>query len=87
MVFAGTSTILFAIVNAAKVIPYWELHQFSHFDTRLVVSLAPAAIIGTVAGRKLTQMLPDGLFFRLIQITLLLLSLKLIGDYALTLFA
>lgn len=87
MVFAGTSTILFAIVNAAKVIPYWELQQFSHFDTRLVVSLAPAAIIGTVAGRKLTQMLPDGLFFRLIQITLLLLSLKLIGDYALTLFA
>ncbi|QFY63484.1 sulfite exporter TauE/SafE family protein (plasmid) [Rhizobium grahamii] len=81
MKFAGTATILFAIVNAAKIIPYWELHQFSNFDTKLVLWLAPAAIVGTVVGKRLTQMLPDGVFFRIIEVTLLLLSLKLIADY------
>lgn len=85
MRFAGTSTILFAAVNAAKVVPYWQLQQFSQFDTRLALWLAPPALVGTVAGRRLTQILPDGLFFRLIQITLLALSVKLIADYLVTL--
>ena len=81
MKFAGTSTILFAIINAAKVIPYWELQQFSNFDSTLVLWLLPAAIIGTVVGKRLTQILPEKLFFRIVEITLLLLSLKLIADY------
>lgn len=81
MKFAGTSTILFAIVNAAKILPYWELQQFSQFDTTLALWLLPTAIAGTFVGAKLTRILPDGLFFLLIQITLLLLSLKLIADY------
>jgi uncharacterized membrane protein YfcA len=81
LTFAGTSTILFAIVNAAKILPYWQMQQFSHYDTSLLAWLGPAAIIGTVAGRRLTQIIPDGLFFRIVQITLLLLSIKLIVDY------
>jgi hypothetical protein len=87
MKFAGTSTILFAIVNAAKIIPYWELKQFSDFDAPLVLRLVPAAILGTIVGKELTQILPDGLFFRIVQITLLLLSLKLIADWIVTLVA
>jgi uncharacterized membrane protein YfcA len=81
MTFAGTATILFAIINAAKIVPYWELHQFQNFDTALVLWLAPAAIVGTVVGKRLTQVLPDGVFFRIIEISLLGLSLKLIADY------
>ncbi|CAH0342461.1 sulfite exporter TauE/SafE family protein [Rhizobium sp. CECT 9324] len=81
MTFAGTSTILFAIINAAKVIPYWELQQFSNFDSTLVLWLMPAAIIGTVVGKRLTQVLPESLFFRIVEIGLLFLSLKLIADF------
>ena len=81
MKFAGTATILFAIVNAAKIVPYWELQQFASFDTTLVLWLAPAAIAGTVVGKQLTQILPAAVFFRVIEVTLLLLSLKLIADY------
>ncbi|WP_313196799.1 sulfite exporter TauE/SafE family protein [Shinella zoogloeoides] len=81
MVFAGTSTILFAIVNAAKIIPYWQMRQFENFDIPLALWLAVPAIAGTVVGRSLTMMIPDGIFFRLIEITLLSLSLKLISDY------
>ncbi|UJW77295.1 sulfite exporter TauE/SafE family protein [Rhizobium sp. SL42] len=84
MKFAGTSTILFAIINAAKVIPYWELQQFSNFDGSLVLWLLPAAIVGTVVGKRLTQILPETLFFRIVEISLLLLSLKLIADYVLS---
>jgi len=82
MKFAGTSTILFAIINAAKIVPYWELQQFSNFDIRLVLWLAPAAFIGTFVGKRLTQVIPDGAFFRFVEITLLLLSVKLIADFA-----
>lgn len=81
MEFAGTSTILFAIVNAAKIVPYWQLKEFSGFDTSLALWILPAAIVGTVAGKKITRILPDGIFFTLIQITLLLLSIKLIADF------
>lgn len=81
MVFAGTSTILFAIVNAAKIVPYWQLRQFAQFDVNLASWIAPAAIIGTFVGRKLTKVIADKLFFRLVEITLLGLSIKLILDY------
>ena len=81
MKFAGTSTILFAIINAAKIVPYWELQQFANLDVRLMLGLAPAAILGTAIGKRLTEILPDGLFFRVVQVSLLLLSLKLIADY------
>jgi len=81
MKFAGTSTILFAVVNAAKIVPYWQLQQFVGMDSKLTCWLAAPAVVGTILGKKATQALPDGLFFRFIQISLLLLSLKLIADY------
>lgn len=82
MTFAGTSTILFAAINAAKIWPYWELGQFSGIDMTVAFWLLPAAGIGTVLGKKLTEVLPDKIFFRAIEVTLLLLSVKLISDYA-----
>lgn len=84
MTFAGTSTILFAIVNAAKIIPYWQMRQFENFDIPLALWLAVPAIVGTVIGRRLTMIIPEGVFFRLVEITLLGLSLKLIWDYLAT---
>ncbi|MBB3543505.1 sulfite exporter TauE/SafE family protein [Rhizobium sp. BK399] len=81
VVFAGTSTILFAIVNAAKIVPYWQLRQFAQFDVNLASWIVPAAIIGSFVGRKLTKVIPDKLFFRLVEIALLGLSIKLILDY------
>lgn len=82
LVFAGTSTITFAVINAAKIIPYWELSSFSDVDAKLAAVVFPVGIIGTFAGAKLTKVIPDGLFFRLVQITLFLISLKLVADAA-----
>src|SRR5262249_11930579 len=65
--FAGTSTILFAIVNAAKIVPYWQLGQFAPGSLKTGLMLLPAAIAGTIAGALLKRIVPDKRFFRLVR--------------------
>ena len=81
LAFAGTATILFAIINAAKLIPYWELNSFSAIDPKLPLLVLPVGILGTWVGAKLTRVLPDRLFFALVQAALFLVSLKLVWDF------
>ena len=78
--FAGTATILFAIINAAKIWPYQQLRPYSTDDLLSAAVLIPAALIGTVMGAYLTRKMTDVWFFRIIQAGLLLVSLKLIAD-------
>jgi len=78
--FAGTSTIVFAVINAAKIWPYQQLRPYSTDDLLSAAVLIPAALIGTVMGAYLTRKMPDVWFFRIIQAGLLLVSLKLIAD-------
>jgi uncharacterized membrane protein YfcA len=78
--FAGTATILFAVINAAKIVPYWQLGQLAAGNLRMGLLLVPAAIAGTVAGAMLTRIIPDKLFFRAVQATLFAVSLKLAFD-------
>ena len=80
MVFAGTSTILFAIVNAVKLVPYWALGQFNPGNLELAAKLSPVAIVGALIGYKVTSVIPEKIFFRLVEVTLALLSVKLIYD-------
>ena len=78
LVFAGTSTILFASINYAKIVPYWELNSFADIDTSLALLALPAGILGTLAGLKLTRIIKDKTFFLGVQIALFLVSLKLV---------
>ncbi|MFT4727817.1 MAG: putative membrane protein YfcA [Granulosicoccus sp.] len=78
MIFAGTATILFAIVNLAKVIPYASLHPYSEETLRLSLILVPLAALGTVFGRWLIQHLSEKWFYKLVQIALFLISLRLV---------
>jgi uncharacterized membrane protein YfcA len=80
LAFAGTSTILFAIINWAKVVPYWQMNAFVSLDPWLPLLALPVGILGTVAGARLTRALSDGLFFLLVQVALLTVSLKLVFD-------
>lgn len=77
-VFAGTSTLFFAFINAAKIIPYQQLRPYSVSDLQTAAWLMPAALIGTVAGAWLTRRIVDRWFFRLVQWALFLISLQLI---------
>lgn len=81
-VFAGTSTILFAWVNAIKLGPYWALGQITLDNLRTTAILCVPAALAVFAGVKLVRRLPEEMFFRLVTWALLALSLKLIWDAA-----
>lgn len=80
LVYAGTSTIAFAIVNAVKLVPYWQLGQLSAANLRVAVVLMPVAAVSVFVGLKLVKLLPEAAFFRFVTWALLALSAKLIWD-------
>ncbi|MBD1202898.1 MAG: sulfite exporter TauE/SafE family protein [Rhodobacteraceae bacterium] len=77
-VFAGTSTIAFAVINAAKLIPYWHLGQLTAANMKVALMLMPVAAGAVFAGVWLVKILPDKLFFRLVIWALLILSVQLL---------
>jgi uncharacterized protein len=79
-IFAGTSTIAFAYVNAIKLVPYYLLGQLNLAALEKVLVLMPIAAISVFAGVRLVKLLPEQLFFRLVTWALLLVSIKLIFD-------
>ena len=79
-VYAGTTTILFAVINAVKLVPYWALGQFTTTNLRAAVWLMPVAIAGTFAGVRLVRIVPQKTYFAFVQIVLFVVSLKLIWD-------
>lgn len=85
--FAGTTTLFFAFVNAAKIIPYHHLRPYNISDVWSAAALIPFALLGTVVGAYLTRRLADRWFFLFIQVGLFALSLKLIVDAVHALFA
>lgn len=82
MVFAGTSTITFALINAIKLVPYYALGQFSPANLREALFLIPVAIVGTLLSAVATRLVPDRLFFRIVTAALFLISVKLTWDGA-----
>jgi uncharacterized membrane protein YfcA len=80
LAFAGTSTILFAIINWAKVFPYWQMNSFTTVDPTLPLLALPVGIVGTVVGAKVTRAISERLFFLFVNVALFLVSLKLVYD-------
>jgi uncharacterized membrane protein YfcA len=78
LVFAGTSTLFFAAINAAKLLPYQFIRPYDGESLSQAVWLVPFALIGTVMGAWLTKRLADAWFFRLVQIGLFFISIKLV---------
>jgi len=78
MMFAGTSTILFALLNLSKVPPYLALDLIHLDQMRIAALLAPVAIFGAWVGYRLTRILPEKAFFILVEVTLLAISVMLI---------
>jgi uncharacterized membrane protein YfcA len=78
--FAGTATILFAIINAAKIWPYQQLRPYAYEDLMGAAVLIPFALIGTVVGAYLTKKIADVWFYKFVQFGLFVVSVKLIVD-------
>ncbi len=82
LVFAGTSTMLFAYLNAIKLVPYAALGQFSPANLKVAVMLMPVAALSVYGGVRLVRLLPEKLFFQAVTWALLAISIKLIWDGA-----
>jgi len=80
MVFAGTTTITFAVINLSKVPAYWAVGLFEHIDLWTLSVLMVTAVAGTFVGNRLTKILPEKAYVTLIQVALLLLSVRLVWD-------
>jgi uncharacterized protein len=79
-VFAGTTTITFAVINMVKLLPYWHLGQLDAANLKMSVLLMPIAVAGTFAGVWLVRIIPHRTYFVLIHVALFVLSLKLVSD-------
>lgn len=80
MVFAGTSTAAFAIMNALKIVPYWHLGQLQPQSLTITVILFAPALLGVVVAYRLIKVLPDRVFYAIVTWMLLAVSIKLIWD-------
>ena len=78
--FVATTTVFFAVVNYAKLLPYGMLGQLSTDNLLASVVLAPLAPIGIALGVWLHRHVTDRFFFRFAYVGLFVISLKLISD-------
>lgn len=77
--YAGTTTILFAILNASKLVPYWMTGQIDLSSIETAVYLAPPAIVGVFVGKRTVGWVSQATFYKVITWALLIVSLELLG--------
>ena len=76
--YVGTNVLLFAVLNWVKVPAYIQLGQF-HAETLWTSAyLMPLAILSTVAGVMLVKRLNGPLFYRIINVLMILLGARLL---------
>ena len=78
MMFAGTSTILFATINVMKVPPYLALGLIEFSELGTIALLFPIAICGAWLGYRITRIIPERAFYIIVEIALFLISINLI---------
>ena len=78
--YAGTTAFFFAIVNTAKLVPYFFLGQLNVANLTTGAMLVPVAIAGVVIGVWAVRRISVKRFYQLTYWLVFLLSLKLIYD-------
>ena len=80
MTYAGTVTIVFAVINFLKLPPYWILGQINVASLWDCIYLAPMALFGAWAGYKLTGILPEKMFYRTVELALVVIAYLLFKE-------
>ncbi len=81
-VFAGTSTIFFACVNALKLIPYFFLGQFQTANLEAAAILTPLSIACALIAVRIVKVIDTGRFYRLVYALMFAMGLFLVGQAA-----
>ncbi len=80
MVYLGTTTIFFSVVNLVKVPPFVLAGQITWDSLGQAVWLAPLALLGAWSGATVSRLMPEKLFFLLVELALAVVSLKLLYE-------
>jgi uncharacterized membrane protein YfcA len=78
--FAGTSVILFALINAVKLVPYFFLGQFDTQNLATAAILLPISIPATLLGVWLVRRFDPRSFYNLIYATICLVGVYLVVE-------
>jgi uncharacterized membrane protein YfcA len=78
--FVGTTVLLFAAINYAKLAPYAWLGQLSAENLLTSLILSPLAPIGVYTGVWLHRRVSEGFFFRLMYLLLFVVGGKLLYE-------
>ncbi|NBE06470.1 sulfite exporter TauE/SafE family protein [Paragemmobacter ruber] len=79
LAYAGTTTILFAVLNAVKLGPYALTGQVTLQSLETLAYLSPAAILGVYIGKRTVGMVSERTFYRVITWALLIVGVNLLG--------
>lgn len=77
---AGTSVLIFAIMNAIKLVPYFFLGQFNAENLTASLILLPIAIPPTLFGVWLIKRVRVEPFYRILYVVIFVVGLYLIGE-------
>jgi uncharacterized protein len=74
MVFVGTTTVFFAVVNVMKIVPYFMLAQFTAKNLTTSLVLLPVAVGANFAGIWMVKAVSTEHFYHLTYILLFVLG-------------
>ncbi len=80
MTYLGTSTIFFTLVNLMKLPPFILAGQLDWDSLSKAVWLIPCALAGAFSGAYINRMLPEKVFFLIIEFALGFVSLLLLYE-------
>lgn len=80
MTFLGTTAILFAVMNLMKLPPYILAGQVTWESAVHAMWIAPMALLGAYSGATALRIVPDRVFFAVVETALGLVSLKLLYE-------
>jgi len=79
-IYAGTVTILFAVLNYAKVLPYWWLGLFNAEVLATAAALVPVGLVAVWVGLLLRRRLSETVFYRIVYGLLIVTGTKMLYD-------
>jgi len=79
-IFAGTTVLIFAIINAIKTVPYFFLGQFDTANLTASLVLLPISIPATFFGVWLVKKIDIEAFYRIVYALIFVVGIYLIGE-------
>jgi uncharacterized membrane protein YfcA len=80
LVFAGTTVIVFAVINAVKLVPYFFLGQFDSENLLTAAIISPIALVSVLLGIWLVKNIDPKAYYDLVYALIFLVGLFLVWE-------